>query len=199
MKAAMKTNGFTLVELLVSIGIFMLITTMAVVNHSQFNSSVLLTNLAYEVGLSIRQAQVYGITVKHSESSSSKFDSGYGIHFDLTADPKSYTLFEDYKPTGGSVSHDYGAGDADVEKFHIQKGNSISGIYIDGNNTRVMNVDITFIRPNPDAYIIVSGDSARHAKAEICVKSPQGTARKVTVENTGQISVVADDVTICNQ
>ena len=198
MKAAYnsRVSGFTLVELLVSIGIFMLITTMAVMNHAQFNSSVLLTNLAYEVGLSIRQAQVYGITVKQTDAA--KFESGYGIHFDLD-DPKTYILFEDFKSSASAIeaSHTYDVGDSDIETFRIQKGNRVSGIYIDGDTDSRAEVDITFIRPNPDAYIKYSGDSGLHNKAEICLKSPQGTARKVIVENTGQISVVADNVTIC--
>lgn len=192
----LHTAGFTLVELLVSIGIFMLITTMAVVNHTQFNSSVLLTNLAYEVGLSIRQAQVYGITVKQTDAA--KFESGYGIHFDLLEDPKSYILFEDYKSATIEASHTYDTVDSDIETFRIQKGNRISGIYIDGDPDSQSEVDITFIRPNPDAFIKFSDDNSLHKKAEICLKSPQGTARKVVVENTGQISVVAENVDICN-
>ncbi len=193
-------KGFTLVELLVSISIFMIITIMAVVNHSQFNSTILLTNLAYEIGLSIRQAQVYGITVKQTSASPIQFNSGYGIHFDLQTDPKTYVLFEDVKPSGSQADHVYSQGtDDDVETFHIQKGNSISGIYIDGVTTSQPVVDISFIRPNPDAYIIVSGDVNRHSKAEICLKSPQGTKRKVVVESTGQISVVSSNLSICTQ
>jgi len=189
-------KAFTLVELLVSIAIFTTITTIAVVNNSQFNSSVLLTNLAYEIGLSIRQAQVYGITVKQSSTNTAKFDSGYGIHFDLTADNKSYKLFEDYKAPGGSVDRTYGSGDIDIEIFRIQKGNYISGIYLD--SVSQTNVDITFIRPNPEASIKYSGSAILYGKAEICVKSPQGPARMVTVESTGQISVATENISICN-
>ena len=190
-------KAFTLVELLVSIAIFTVITTIAVVNNSQFNSSILLTNLAYEIGLSIRQAQVYGITVKQTSLDPTKFNSGYGIHFDLTADSKSYILFEDSKLSGGEVDHEYGSGDTDIETFRIQKGNSISNIYINGANRS--DVDITFLRPNPNAYIkYAEGGNNYYSTAEICIKSPQGTMRKVVVESTGQLSVVADDMTNCN-
>ncbi|MEK7607723.1 MAG: prepilin-type N-terminal cleavage/methylation domain-containing protein [Patescibacteria group bacterium] len=191
--------GFTLVELLVSISIFTIITTIAVMNHAQFNSSILLTNLAYEIGLSIRQAQVYGITVKQSTTDSSKFDSGYGIHFDLSqvgGSGTTYKLFEDVN-VGGLVDHVYSnVTDEDIEMFRIQKGNSISGIYVNGDEASQPVVDISFIRPNPEAYIMVSG--TRYSKAEICIKSPQGTKRKVVVEISGQISVVADNVNICS-
>jgi len=184
------TSGFTLVELLVSIAIFTLITTMAVFNHAQFNGSVLLTNLAYEIALSVRQAQTYGISVKQTATFS--FDSGYGVHIDLST-PTSYTLFED--KTGG-VSHVHDAGDTDLQVFNITRGNRIGKICLNGvQPCNATSVDISFIRPNPDAYIMSGGTSA--TKAEICLTSPQGMMRKVVVESTGQISVSTDG-TICN-
>jgi len=190
-----STKGFTLVELLVSIGIFTLITTVAVFNNSSFNGSLVLSNLAYEIGLSVRQAQFYGITVKQTSLDQTKFDSGYGIHFDMN-DPSTYILFEDRKPPAGSPDHVYNGSsvaDADIEIFRISKGNSISNVCVDGNCVN-SSVDITFVRPHPDAYIRVNGDPLTyHAQANICVISKQGTKRKVVVESTGQISVGKDN------
>ena len=179
-------KGFTLVELLVSISIFTVITTMAVYNHSQFNGSVLLTNLAYEVGLSIHQAQFYGISVR--QNAATAFDSGYGIHFD-PASPTSYILFED---KAGGVSHARDAGDLDLQVFAISKGNKINKVCVNGTCGQLA-VDITFLRPNPDAYFTQGGSgSLIGGKVDVCVKSPQGTARRVTVESTGQISIGND-------
>jgi prepilin-type N-terminal cleavage/methylation domain-containing protein len=193
-QAAQK--GFTLVELLVSIGIFTAITTVSVLNNSRFNSSVLLTNLAYEIGLSVRQAQFYGITVRGTSADPTKFDSGYGVRFDTTS-PTTFVMYEDVRPVGGSPNHIKDAGDLDLETFRIQKGNRISKVCVDGVCTNAI-VDITFIRPNPDAYIRASNNtSISYGKAEICVESPSATRRKVVVESTGQISVTAD-ATICN-
>src|SRR3954470_14945717 len=133
-------KGFTLVELLVSIGIFTVITSMAVYSHAQFNGSVLLTNLAYEIGLSVRQAQFYGISVRQNAASS--FDSGYGVHFDL-ATPTSYILFED---KAGSSVHVRDGSDVDLQIFSISKGNKVSKICINGV-CDVTNIDLTFVRP----------------------------------------------------
>ena len=178
-------NGFTLVELLVSVAIFTMITTTAVFNNAQFNGNVLLTNLAYEVALSVRQAQFYGITVK--QSSTNTFDAGYGINFN-TATPSSYILFED-KSTPNKV---YDSGEA-LETFVFRKGNYISKICLSQTTTcsSATSVDISFIRPNPDAYIRSAG--VFYAKADICVSSPLGNKRKVVIESTGQISVAAVD------
>jgi type II secretory pathway pseudopilin PulG len=185
-------RAFTLVELLVSVGIFTLITTAAVFNNNQFNGNVVLSNLAYEIALSIRQAQVYGTTVK--QSTQSTFDAGYGINFNLTGQsgPTTYTLFED-RPT---PNREYDAGEA-LETFTIRKGNRISKICVfqpqSTDCTSVTALDISFVRPNPDAYIRSGG--TKYTKTEICLASPLNNKRKIIVEATGQLSVsVADSI-----
>lgn len=190
-------RAFTLVELLVSISIFAVITAVAVFNHAKFNGSVVLTNLAYEVALSIRQAQFYGITVRQTSANAAKFDSGYGVHFDLS-NPTTYTIFEDVR-SGGVLNHINDGSDVSVETFRIQKGNKISKICVDGSCSPTV-VDISFVRPNPDAEIRAGGQSVtRYSKAELCVSSADGsTKRKVTVESTGQISVSVDAASVCN-
>ncbi len=194
-------KGFTLVELLVSLGIFTAITTIAVVNNNNFNSSILLTNLAYEVGLSVRQAQFYGIAVRRN--STAAFDAGYGIHFDLS-DPRTYYLFEDR-----TIDHICDSTECSsvnlVESFKLQKGNYISKICVNGSSgltctspSGFQKVDISFVRPNPDAYITRNSVSGNYTTAEICVASPAGTKRRVIVESTGQIAVSTDPGANCN-
>jgi prepilin-type N-terminal cleavage/methylation domain-containing protein len=199
-KERIKKSGetaFTLIELLVSIGIFSIITTISVLNHSNFNGSILLTNLAYEIGLSIREAQIYGITVKGTSIDTTKFDSGYGVRFDMST-PTRYYIFEDRTPPNHSCDLlECGSAYENVlETFHIQRGNRISKVCVDGDCSPQI-VDITFVRPNPDAYIRVNGVS--YGKAEICVLSPySGTKRKVVVESTGQISVTTNTGAVCD-
>lgn len=189
-------KGFTLVELLVSVGIFTIITSVAAYNHSLFNGSVILTNLAYEIALSIRQAQFYGITVRQSADDSTRFDSGYGIHFDTVSAPASYILFED-KP---AQDHVYNVGES-LNTFSIQRGNTISKIVVsNGSGTTSKSlVDISFIRPNPDTYITADGIAGvYYNNAELCVSSPQANKRKIIIEATGQISVSSDVAGVCN-
>lgn len=196
-KMTAKNAGFTLVELLVSIAIFAVVTSVAVVNHTDFNGSVLLTNLAYEIGLSVREAQIYGITVKGTALDATKFDSGYGMRFDMST-PTRYYLFEDRTPPDHYCdTTECGAiYDNVIETFYIQRGNRISKICVDGDCSPSI-LDISFVRPNPDAYIRVNGTS--FGKAEICVLSPvAGTARKVVVESTGQISVATNASPVCD-
>lgn len=196
-------KGFTLVEMLVSIGIFVIVTSIAVYNQGRFNSSVLLTNLAYEIALSMRQAQFYGITVKGITStvtSKTTFEGGYGVHFD--ADTTQYTLFEDRDPNpeNGSLESNglFDSGEA-LEVFNIKKGNKVGKICLTkGINTTCnpTSVDISFVRPNPDSRILSGGIS--YDKAEICVLSSQNTYRKILVDLPGQISVTLDSTSLCD-
>lgn len=183
-------RGFTLVELMVSIAIFSIITTVAVLNNSKFNSSVLLTNLAYEVALSVRQAQVYGVTVR--KDATGNFNSAYGVHFEA-ATPTTYILFEDR-----ARDHVYSPGvDTILETIKVEKGNSIGRVCTDGGLCGFGDLDITFERPNPDAFVRINNSSTIYHKAEICIASPQGIKRKVVVEETGQISVTIDTLGVC--
>ena len=189
-KTPVNQKGFTLVELLVSIGIFSVITSIAVFNNAQFNSSILLTNLAYEVALSVRQAQVYGVTVK--KDSEDNFTSAYGVHFDL-ATPTTYFLFQDT-----NYNKYYDIGDINIETFYLKKGSGITQFCVTPNDSSIActsdgtsKLDVTFIRPTPDAWI-KKDNGASQSKADICIVSSQGIKRKVVVENSGQISVSVD-------
>ena len=50
-----KITGFTIVELIVTTGIFALITSMMLIRDAKFNSTVKLNNLTYEVALAVRR------------------------------------------------------------------------------------------------------------------------------------------------
>lgn len=182
-----------MVELLISISIFTVITAVSVFSYSGFNSSVLVTNLAYDIALSVRQAQFYGITVK--QSGTNGFDSGYGVHF--TRNSSSYTLFEDV-----DTDHvfDASSGDIGLETYMIQKGNKIDRLCVVGTaiGCNFDSIDISFVRPNPDTFVarfqsgVQNGSVTDGYPVVVCVSSPSGVKRKVTVEATGQISVSTD-------
>ncbi len=79
--------GFTLVELMVVVAIFGVLTTVVLYKNSDFNNSFLLTDVAYDVALTIRQAQVYGLNVKNSGKIDigrglDGFNNGYGVYFE---------------------------------------------------------------------------------------------------------------------
>lgn len=96
---AAQARGFTIVEMLVVLGIITSITAFAVTGQSSFNKSVLLTETAYGVAFSARQAQTFGISSRNFQQGSTAFQrAGYGVHFDR-ATLTQYQVFADISKT----------------------------------------------------------------------------------------------------
>jgi len=184
--AKRTSRAFTLVELLVVVMIFSLITLLVLANNSRFNSSVLLGSLAYKIALSIRQAQVFGVSVAPFSAS---FQVGYGVHFQQGS--LSYQFFADV-----NNNKHYDAGDSTVSTYSLGQGHTIkkfcgtnsSGTEFCSDTAAIDHLDIIFNRPNPDANIS-SNTSSFYSSGKIVVTSPSGDTRTVTVVSTGQISV----------
>lgn len=187
-----SSRGFTLLELLVVMAIMLVITSLVLARHAQFNGTVLLRNLAYDVALSIRQAQVYGIS---GRSAAGVTDVQYGVYLS-SANPSQYVLFADTN-SGGS----YTSGtDVELEVYNVRAGYTISNFCgqlangttkcrTGGTGGTITSLTIMFKRPDPDARITsdLAGDT--YAEATITVLSPTGFSRVVTVTSTGQMSV----------
>jgi len=183
-------KGFSLVELLVTVSIFSFIAVSVFVRNSEFNNSVLLSNLAYDIGLSIRQAQVYGLSVREF-GSTGEFDLGYGVEF-RDADRFGYTFFGDLDDDGV-----YDASGELVESYSIKKSNIIKDFCAEtpdgaqhcANTNYITYLGITFKRPEPDA-IIKTSLGGTYQRAIITIGASASSAEKqIIVESTGQISV----------
>lgn len=103
-------RGFTLVELIICVAIFVFLTGLVVTKYSTFNSSILLTNLAYDVALTVRTAQSYGLNVRSIPGTSgtpysNTYDSPFGVNMPVRTGNLTFgtsiDLFADTSPTGG--------------------------------------------------------------------------------------------------
>jgi Tfp pilus assembly protein FimT len=178
--------GFTLTELVVSIAIMIFIMALILVNYAKFDSGIVLTNLAYDVGLSVRKAQTYGISVQGKNTGVTlNFTYPYGIHFDINS-PQSYLIFADMNNNG---QYDV-AGNEKVEGYMLRSPYRIQKLCTGSCTSTLTTIDILFQRPNPDARIYANTVQTNEA-AEIHLYSAQDTAstRKILVRTTGQISI----------
>ncbi|TSD03516.1 MAG: hypothetical protein Athens071416_197 [Parcubacteria group bacterium Athens0714_16] len=179
--------GFTIVELIVTTGIFALITSMMLVRDAKFNSEVKLGNLTYEVALAVRQAQIFGTGVK--EYGSSNFNVGYGVHFD-TANNKSFVLFADVNKNNA-----YDGTSEIVEIVNMIGSNFISKFCVfslSGNETCSdggSKLDIIFKRPNHNAIIMSDITLGQNESVRIYISSTDGEEKSVLIKFVGQISV----------
>ena len=192
-----SSPGFSVIELLVSVGIFIFITTLVLVKHSQFSGNILLGNLAYDVALSIRQAQVYGLSVREFEAGTGQFVNGYGIHF-AAGSPTTYFLFADLPP---GEDKKYSGSEEIAEVFTLYQGNVVArfcGVLPGGvercsdGDPSITSLDIFFSRGGfPALPAIIKSDlpAESYGQAKIVVRSRSGSERSVLVASTGQISV----------
>ena len=157
------------------IAIISIITSVVLARYRSFDSSILLRNLAYEIALSAREAQVLGISV-HGEAG--VFTDAYGMHFTTGT---TYTLFRD---DNGNNQYD-GSGEA-VSFYTIGQQNQIVGLSANGTTVNV--IDVVFRRPDPDALLYTQG-VANPSSAVIVVGAPDGSTRLVRIWPTGQIAV----------
>ncbi len=192
----MNSRAFTLIELVVSIAIFALMTALVVVKYGNFNQSVLLTNLAYDVALTVRTAQTYGLSVK-STSGDDPFKYGYGVHFSTDAGSDAeMILYADFDENNRFTENT----NEEVNIYTIKRGAVISDLCIgtesmcaSGVSGGESIVDITFKRPDPNAQILgddnCGGPSCFKKYARIIVQATDGSTRAVSVRENGQISV----------
>jgi len=173
-------QGFSLIELLVSVAILVVVSGLVFFNQSGFNNSVLLENLAYEISLTIRQAQSYGLQSKETEIGGT-FEAGYGVYFTTVAPNNNLIiLYAD----DVNVDKEYTAGsDTIIDTLKMATGNTVIKLCAD-SICDLTELDVSFIRPNPTAYINEDKNIG-----EIYIESPREEQRKILINRIGQISI----------
>jgi prepilin-type N-terminal cleavage/methylation domain-containing protein len=180
-------RGFTIVELLVVVSITSVLSMVILFDHQRFNSHFKTSSLAYDVAITVRQAQIYGMSVRQHDA---VFTSGYGVHF--PADGSRFIFFAD---NSGSADYVYqSSDDAILEEYIFPEGYSASkmcGVRVAGGSgcyTLANALNIVFVRPNFNARIL-DDLGQNYTRAEITFTSRRGDERLVIVESSGQISV----------
>ncbi|MBI5457803.1 prepilin-type N-terminal cleavage/methylation domain-containing protein [Candidatus Kaiserbacteria bacterium] len=202
-RSTTSSRAFTLIELLVVTAIITVVSSVVLVSNNRFGGVVQLQNLAYDIALSIRQAQVYGISVQRfgtncSEPGSACFESGYGMHF-LKNDAQHYELFADVDQDGLYVVSE----NVPPSPYTISGGFRIIDLCAPEGTSWALckdaspatQLDIVFKRPEPGAWISANGVACTYGagicadSARIVLISPRGDVMSVLVEANGQISV----------
>lgn len=186
------SGGFGLVELLVSISIIVLITSLVLINHSSFNGAVLLRSQAYEVALRAREVQLFAVSVV---GESGDFRNTYGLHFDSTVSTNPfYRIFRDADGDNYYDSdEEFGTQGFLDTRFEIRELRVVGG---PSDGTTPNSVSVVFARPNFDARFFNAASSDLSAnRLEIDVSrvnssgSGPGEVRTIEISRTGQISV----------
>lgn len=188
-----SVRGFTLIELLAVTGVLVIISSIVLANNAAFGGAITLRSLAYDIALSVREAQTYGISVRKFGSGAGEFGAGYGVHAEITS-TNTYILFADVANNNGM--YDIGQNES-VESLSIRGGYRIVDLCatpLAGSelcSPTVASLDILFKRPEPDAYIRINGGATTYQRGRIVIEAPRGNRAAILIESTGQISVQA--------
>ena len=184
-------KGFTLVELLVSVAIIGVVSSIVLFKYNSFDSTVLLKGAAYEIALSIREAQVKSVSGARTGTS---FDRPYGVTF--TPNQKTYTAFrfEDsiaYPNYAGTVTN--------LNTFTLGGTMQVSDICIivgtiETCETGITRLDVSFRRPEFKALFYAEGYGGTQANIESAkIKVSAGNSAfsgfVILITQFGQISV----------
>lgn len=206
-----STRGFTVTEVLVVFFIMTSILAVILPDYFAFGEKNDLTNLAAEVALTIREAQVYGLSSREVDTTGggpnpTTFDAPFGVYAELLT-PASLIFFSDKNNSGSyDASPPCGSGSSNAEcikQFALKDGFSITDICTNWSDptTRRCAADgvffaaVTFKRPNPDGNIrrndlnFSTLDPIAYSELRIRISSPSGASKYVNVTTTGQISV----------
>lgn len=184
-----------MLEMLTVLAIFGVMTSIVVFNYGKFTSDTILTNMAYEVALSIREAQIYGVSVRNPTGAlvTSSFSVPYGVY--LQRGTGQYFLFADETgPDGIFNVLNCLTSEECVTPYTLQRGVTVERVRKDCvEDTDGLN--ITFKRPNPEARF---DNAVNVGSADITLISADGLERRyVVVRNNGQIYVTRDEP-VCN-
>lgn len=220
-KKPFLNSGISTIELMVTIAIFVLITTSILISYPQLSSQLSLEKTTQDIASTLHETRMYGIGVRSFEAPGpgENRTKGYGVHFSED-DKKSYILFSDT-----DENHQYDP-DPTVEKateYRISGSETILDVCTISTEVApadedmcssvgrclsepdIKSVDILFARPAPSVFInAYEGDtfdtsvcpgpdpeSTTCGRVVIIVKSPRGNCKKIEAWTTGQVSVQA--------
>jgi type II secretory pathway pseudopilin PulG len=207
-----------LIELVVVMAIITFVMVVVMTGQSSFNKTIILENTAYDIALTLRNAQTYGLgsRVRTNEGVIISTNTGYGVHFE-SATPSSLTLFADIYPSPTTdennchvsrsfiTSPDAQPGDCAYQAAQDQKvveytlGNGITvsdfcvfNVSWSCSSVGLSSLDIVFSRPNPDVFTSTNGSYSKLiTKVCLTIASPQGGTYFVSVDQSGRITASA--------
>lgn len=205
-----KEQGFSLPELIVIIALFALMSGVTAFNHTDFQRTLKTSAVAHDIGVSIRQAQVYGISASERNIGGEGFDSDD----DSIDDILEGDIINDRSIRGVSI-------DIDSETLHLFQDLNQNNEFDGGQTDQILDrreiidqlvgiervcfgttdledcgvnggvLDITFQRPFPDATIYWDGDEVTESVIGLVVGTDdqEDQDRYIEIWSSGNIIV----------
>lgn len=187
--AKQRQGGFGLIELMVSISIMTIVSSVILVRQSSFNGAVLLRNQTYDVALSAREVQLSAITTGNNQG---EFRAILGLHFDTdSARNDRVIVFQDRAILPALPNGFYDVGDSIISEEVLDSRFEISALR-DSLGVPITALSVIFVRPNFDANFFSAPGvpiPTESIEIEIASKDTAGLQRVLEITATGQIAV----------
>jgi len=198
--ASLSQKGFTLIELIVTVSVFVLLSVSLLGNYRATTRSLSLNTLAGIVASDIRRAQAFeiggvtGVTTNDTDPSGISFTSAFNTSYQLFTDSSPY----DQQNSNAASASCFGEC---RERMIIRGGSKVSKLCVNMKRngltpatcTSLLKLHITFKRPDPETKQITADNGTITwwgSDAEIILSSKDGTLTKViTVWSTGLVTV----------
>ena len=212
----LHNQGFSMVELIVVISIFALMASTTIFNYNDYRDRVEETNIAQDIALSVRQAQLYGISSSNRDvgqvfdddennAAEKAFFNGVDITDNssirgvaINVKDKTFTLFED---NNGNNVYDSGI-DRVIDERQVLSNRVELKACLDNGTPDLGNcssdlvtddelIYVTFQRPYPDAIIRLQGDDTTYSNVSIgfYTGGNEEVSTYIQIDPSGQISV----------
>jgi type II secretory pathway pseudopilin PulG len=183
MRVIKNQKAFTVLELMVVIGIMVMMLLLTIPNFQNFDKNQILETEADKLFSVLRQAQVWALTGQTVSGTRYNF----GVHFNSTcvANACNYVFFKDLKDpiNPGDKRYDQG------EEYGIGINSFGRGVYASAINPNSDGLDIVFEAPSGAIYF--NGVVADESSATITLTSSvSGKTKTITVNgSSGQINI----------
>ena len=183
-------RGYSMLEMVVVLGIVTLVSTVVLANYPAFNERLGVRRAAEDIASSIRQAQSFGLGVKEFGPGSGIFP-GYGISFERYAStgvPATfYTLYADSNnnlayDTGETISYRTIQGKAVVDDICADQKQATPG------PCGINYFFVEYSRPRPSVSL-QSDAGFFYNDVEIKIKGSRGTTKTIVIWYSGQVSI----------
>lgn len=198
-----KTKGFTLIEVVVVIGVMAIISSLMLANFPRFNKQISVEREAGKLALSFRKVQSYALAVREFGPTPPFNDypfcddptklpvkfPGYGLFF-KASDPTHYFIYGDINC---SRYYENTLPEEAVEMINIE--GNVKVFSIKGYDAAVClggcdlnELSILYVRPGPT--ILIKSSGVDYNFIEIYLRSSDGAvSKKVVIRSTGQVSI----------
>lgn len=188
--------GFTMVEMVIVVGIIILIASIVLVSFPNFSQGIHLQNSVQRLSLSFRQAQDMSFASRLVSDTCPVIPVGYGLYFNR-ATPNSYILFADLRasgcslPASGSGNGQYDAGDIVISTVALDPGISFGDFVTDVGGTNQHQDVLSIIFSVPDANISIKNGAGLvfGTSAQIFLIGTTNLQKSVMIRTTGQVYV----------